>query len=79
MQASIGNPDDNPNDVVTPNQEDECPTAGIERNDIDDIIESNLFGVDDNNSTAETDGSSLIINPNSNGITNKINNKMVSL
>ena len=49
MISVIGNEDENPNDVNTPNQGDECPTSGIKRNEFDDIVESNLFDVNDNN------------------------------
>ena len=79
MISAIGNEDANPNDVNTPNQEDECPTSGIERNEFDDIVESNLFDDANDNNTCNTDGSSFVLNPDRNSNPNNNSSQMVPL
>ena len=36
------------NNATTPNQEGKCPTAGMEWDEFDNIVESSLFDVNNN-------------------------------
>ena len=63
LETTIPNDDNN----VTPDQEDESPNEGMERSELDDIIEYNLFDEQSHNDN-DTLSDGMVSNNNSSGV-----------